>query len=157
MKFFLEQACRSITIEKKGTMPLTQANAGRILLAGSLPTFFEEAKKRWPDAGFFRFDYDLGPNGTQWVIDNMPGIAAGYDTLIICVSCENHAKVAEYFKRSGKRIIILNTMSPKLGERLNWADTVLLGYSWRCDYSLSAMVAVLAGEFEAIGVLPYKN
>lgn len=137
-------------------MPLTQANAGRILLAGSLPTFFEEAKKRWPDAGFFRFDYDLGPNGTQWVIDNMPGIAAGYDTLIICVSCENHAKVAEYFKRSGKRIIILNTMSPKLGERLNWADTVLLGYSWRCDYSLSAMVAVLAGEFEAIGEKPYS-
>ncbi len=155
MKFFLEQACRSITVEKKGSMPLTQENAGRILLCGSLPGFFSEAKKRWPEAGFFRFDYDLGPNGTQWVLDNLPPLAAGYDTLIICVSSENHAKIAEYFKRSGKKIIILNTMSPKLGERLDWADTVLLGYSWRCDYSLTAMIAVLAGEFEAIGEKPY--
>ena len=156
-KFFLEQACRSITIEKKGTMPLTSANGGRILLCGSLPNFFSEAKKRWPEAGFFRFDYDLGPNGTQWVLDNLPPLAAGYDTLIICVSSENHAKVAEYFKRSGKRVIILNTMSPTLGERLDWADTVLLGYSWRCDYSLTAMVGALAGEYEVIGVKPYER
>lgn len=156
-KFFLEQACRSITAEKAELLPLTEKNAGRILLAGSLSSFFADGKKRWPNAGEFRFSYETGPNETQWVIDNMPGVAAGYDTIILCVSSENHVKIAEHFKNSGKKIVILNTMSPVFGERLNWADTVLLGYSWRCDYSLTAMIAALAGEYVPIGTKPYQN
>jgi len=156
-KFFLEQACRSITLEKGTDLPITKENAGRILLAGSLPSFFKEGKKRFADAGEFRFSYEIGPNETQWVIDNLPGVAAGYDTLILCVSSKNHAKIAEHFKGSKKRIIILNTMSPVIGEKLTWADTVLLGYSWRCDYSLTAMLGVLAGEYTPIGVKPYQT
>ena len=156
-KFFLEQACRSITIEKKGNIPLTDSTDKKILLLGSMQSFFNEAKKRFKNTGEFRFSYEIGPNETQWVLDNLPSTATGYDTVIICVSNENHKKIAELFKGSGKQVIILATMSPVLAESLDWADTVLLGYSWRCDYSLSAMVSAIAGEFEPEGTKPYKN
>lgn len=156
-KFFLEQACRSVTVQKSGLMPLTKENAGRVLLLGSLTSFFQAAKQRYPDAGEFHFTYETGPNETQWVLDNLPAVAGGYDTVIICVSSENHKKIAEYFKGSNKRVVILSTMSPTLVENMDWADTVLLGYSWRCDYSLKAMLAALNGEFSPSGTKPYRE
>ena len=155
--FFLEQACRSITVEKKGLMPLTKESAGRVLLLGSLTPFFQAGKARYPNAGEFRMDYEPGPNHTQWVLDNIGYVAGNYDTVIICVSCENHVKIANWFKDKGKRVVILSTMSPVLAEDLSWADTILLGYSWRCDYSLKAMLAALNGEYVAEGTKPYKD
>ena len=154
-KFFLEQACRSVTVEKKGSaMPLTKDNGGRILLMGSLNSFFQAAKQRFPNAGEFRFTYETGPNETQWVLDNISPVASNYDTIVICVSSENHVKIAQYFRNSGKKVIILCTMNPELAKNLRWADTILLGYSWRCDYSMRAMVAAVAGEFEPKGIKP---
>lgn len=154
-KYFLEQACRSITIEKQGDLlPLNTDTAGRILLLGSLNSFFQAAKQRFPDAGEFRFSYETGPNETQWVLDNLPPVEKGYDTIVICVSNENHVKIANYFRNSGKKVIILCTMNPELAGNLSWADTILLGYSWRCDYSLKAMVSALAGEYEPKGIRP---
>lgn len=154
-KFFLEQACRSITVDKQGSMPLKSDDAGRVLLLGSLDSFFKEAKKRYPKSGEFHFSYETGPNETQWVLDNIGDIAPGYDTVIVSVSSENHAKIANYFKGSDKRVFILCTMSPELTESLQWADAILLGYSWRCDYSMAAMLAALNGEFVPQGVRPY--
>jgi len=157
-KFFLEQACRSVTVTKKGTqLPLTAQNSGRILLAGSLHSFFKAGKARFKDAGEFRYEYELGPNGTQWVIDNLPGNAAGYDTIIMCVSSENHKKALESIRRLGKKVIVISTMSPILIEDLDWVDSILVGYSWRCDFSMEAMVSAIAGEYTPQGMLPYKN
>ena len=155
-KFFLEQACRSVTVEKQGSIPLKADKAGRILLMGSLTSFFKAGKQRWPDAGEFHYTYETGPNETQWVIDNLPSVASGYDTVIICVSSENHVKIAEYFKGSGKRVIILCDMAPTLTEKLQWVDSILLGYSWRCDYSLKAMLGAVNGEFVPQGTKPYN-
>ena len=64
-------------------------------------------------------------------------------------------KIANIFKNSGKKVIILNTRSPILAESLTWADCVLIGYSWRCEYSLNAMIGVVNGEFEAEGIKPF--
>ncbi len=152
-KFFLDQACRSITVSKISREPIK----GRVLLAGSLYSFFAEGKKRFPKAGEFHFNYETGPNETQWVIDNLPSTAQGFDTIILCVSSENHKKIAEIFRNSGKNVIILCTMSPELANGLEWADTILLGYSWRCEYTLTAMLGILNGEFKAEGTLPYKK
>jgi beta-N-acetylhexosaminidase len=155
-KFFLEQACRSVTVEKQGSLPLTADKAGRVLLLGSLTSFFEAGRKRYPGAGEFHYTYETGPNETQWVLDNLPSVAAGYDTVIICVSSENHVKIAEYFKGSGKRVVILCNMTPTLTEDLQWADSILLGYSWRCDYSLKAMLGAVNGEYVPKGTKPYN-
>ena len=155
-KFFVEQACRSITVEKQGSMPLDTNTCGRILLLGSLNCFFRDALLRYPNAGQVYFNYETGPNETQWVIDQLPDLSANYQTIIICVSSENHVKIANYFKDKGKRVIILSTMSPELTKELSWCDTILLGYSWRCEYSLKAMLAALNGEYVPAGVKPYN-
>lgn len=155
-KFFLEQACRSVTVEKQGSLPLKADKAGRVLLMGSLTSFFKAGKQRYPGAGEFHYTYETGPNETQWVLDNLPGVANGYDTVIICVSSENHVKIANYFKGSGKRVIVLCNMTPTLTEKLQWADSILLGYSWRCDYSLKAMLGAVNGEFVPQGTKPYN-
>lgn len=155
-KFFLEQACRSVTVEKQGSLPLKADKAGRVLLMGSLTSFFKAGKQRYPGAGEFHYTYETGPNETQWVLDNLPGVANGYDTVIICVSSENHVKIANYFKGSGKRVIVLCNMTPTLTEKLQWADSILLGYSWRCDYSLKAMLAAVNGEYVPQGTKPYN-
>ena len=155
-KYFVEQACRSITVQKKGSMPLDTTTSGRILLLGSLNCFFQDALLRYPNAGQVYFNYETGPNETQWVIDQLPDISANYGTIIICVSSENHVKIANYFKDKGKKVIILSTMSPELTKQLSWCDTILLGYSWRCEYSLKAMLAALNGEYVPNGVKPYN-
>ena len=155
-KYFLEQACRSITVEKKGSYPINTQTSGRILLLGSLTVFFNDALLRYPNAGQVYFNYDTGPNETQWIIDQLPDISAGYQTIIICVSNENHVRIANYFKDKGKTVYILSTMSPELTKSLSWADTILLGYSWRCEFTLRAMLGVLNGEFIPAGVKPYN-
>lgn len=157
-KFFLEQACRSVTLEKRSDIfPLTKDVAGRILLIGYMNSFFSAAKSHWQNCGEFRYSADeIGPNETQWILDNIGKVESAYDTIIICVTSQNHVKIAEHFKNSGKKVIILNNMSPTLSENLKWADAILLGYSWRCDYSLKAMIAALAGDFVPQGVKPYN-
>lgn len=154
-KFFLEQACRSITVfEGKGSLPKNEA--GRVLLVGGLPEFFTSMKRRYPDAGEFRFQYETGPNQTQWVIDNLSGTAASYDTIVLLVGTERHARIAESLKKLGKKVVICSIMYPVYSERLTWTDTVLMGYSWS-GYTLEAMAALLAGEYEAEAILPFTK
>ncbi len=154
-KFFLEQACRSITVYQ-GQGQLDQNEAGRILLVGGLPEFFTYMKKRFPQAGEFRFQYETGPNQTQWVIDNLPATASGYDTIVLLVGSERHARIAESLRRLGKKVVICSIMYPVYSEKLTWADSVLMGYSWS-GYTLDAMAAVLAGEYKAEGYLPFTK
>ncbi|MBQ3836194.1 MAG: glycoside hydrolase family 3 protein [Treponema sp.] len=155
-KFFLDQACRSITVSRAKSLPFTREAAGKVLLCGSEPQFFKAGKERWPNAGEFRFNYAMGPNETQWAADNIPQTAQGYDTIIICVADKNSAAAAkslEGLARSGKKVVIFAIMSPVLVEDFDWADTILLGYSYS-PYTLEALVGAAAGEFEAPGVEP---
>ncbi len=155
-KFFLEQACRSITMYKKGMVPMNTLNAGKVLLAGSLPSFFTEGKKRFPGAAEFRYNYEIGPNETQWMIDNILATAKAYDTVIICVYNSRTAQIASRLKNSGKRVVVFSIMSPEDSFDLTWTDTILLGYSYS-NYTFEALFASLAGDFTPQGILPLSN
>ena len=155
-KFFLDQACRSITVKKRGALPFTRERAKKVLLCGSEPQFFKAAKERWPSSGEFRFNYAMGPNETQWTADNIPQTADGYDTIIICVADQNSARVAQSLRplaERKKRVVIFSIMSPVLTKGFDWADTILLGYGYS-PYTLEALVGAAAGEFEPTGVEP---
>lgn len=155
-KFFLQQACRSITFYKKAETPLSAENAGRVLLCGSLPEFFSEGKKRYPNSGEFKFSYEPGPNETAWMSENILKIYDSYDTIVFLVANQRSAKIAEQLKGKGKKVVVLSIMTPTYSFGLDWADEILLGYSWS-GYTFEAMFGALAGEFEAEGVLPFKN
>ena len=155
-KFFLEQALRSITLYKKTEFPVTREKAGRVLLCGSFPRFFSEGKKRYPNSGEFRFNFDLGPNETEWMCDNIVKQVSGYDTVVICVANERSAKIARALKDSGKRIVVFSIMSPVYSFDLDFADEIILGYSWS-GYTFTALFAALNGEYKIQGVLPFTE
>lgn len=155
-KFFLEQACRSITLYKQTNFPVKAENVGKVLLAGALPRFFSEGKKRYPNSSEFRFSYELGPNETEWMCNNILKSINGYDTIIICVSNERSARIASMLKDCGKRVIVFSIMSPVNSFDLDWADEILLGYSYS-GYTFVALYAALNGEFTVKGSMPFTR
>ena len=155
-KFFLEQACRSVTVSKQTALPLNVDKAGKVLLAGALPKFFEEGKKRYKNCGEFRYSYELGPNETEWMSENITKTAAAYDTIVICVSNARSADIANALKGSGKRVVVLSIMSPVNAESLEWADEIIFGYSYS-PYTFAAMFGALCGEYKASGAKPFSS
>ena len=156
-RFFLSLACRSITVYKQGAFPLTNEEAGRVLLAGQIqfPEFFSEAKKRYTNCGEFKYDYEMGPIQADWMSNNIETLIPSYDTIIICVANERNALIAERLASSGKRVIIMSVLSPVPVLDYSWADTILLGYSYS-PFTFAAMFAALNGEYEAQGSLPLE-
>jgi beta-N-acetylhexosaminidase len=153
-QFFLEQACRSITLYQQGKdFPLKPERAGRVLLCGSVQEFFTAGKRRYPNSAEFRFTYDMGPNMAQWVYDNIMNTAAGFDTIVFSVSNKNDMKAASKLQGTGKRVIILSIMSPVESMNATWADSILIGYSFS-PYSFEALFGALSGEFTPRGILP---
>ena len=155
-KFFLSQACRSITMYKKGSVPLVKKADEKILVAGQnqFPEFFEEAKKRLGDFAQFKFDYELGPVQADWMSNNIEAMAPGYDTIIICVANERSAMIAKRLQKSGKRVIVMSVLTPvPVLTGFEFADTILFGYSYS-PYTFQALFGALFGDFEPEGKLP---
>ncbi len=154
--FFIEQACRSITLGK-GKLPINKEKAGKILLAGSLQSFFKEGQKRFENASQYYFPYDdIAIENVQDVIGGLWANARNCDTVIISVSNAKHERIALSLKNTGKKVIVFSTMNPVYADDLQWADIVLYGYSWRCEYTEEALMAALNGEFVPEGQKPYK-
>ncbi len=154
--FFLSQACRSITAYKKGIcLPYKQQENERILLAGQIqfPEFFSEARKRYSNCAEFKFDYELGPIQADWMSNNIEKTARNFDTIIICVANERSAMIASRLERLGKKVIIMSVLAPVPVLNFNWADTILLGYSYS-PYTFQALFGALSGDFEPKGDLP---
>ncbi len=157
-KFFLEQACRSISVYKKGELfPCTKENAGRVLVAGPFLSLYSEARKRFPNCSTFHFSYDLkndNSNYDEWNAAELTSVADDYDTIIICVYDKHTAKIAQRLKYMGKTVVILSIMSPvHVMKDFEWADTIICGYSYS-DYSFAALFGALHGEFTPKGKIP---
>ena len=98
-KYFISQACRSITFEKEPSSVLKKNSP--VLIASQYLSFINEGKKTFSSVTGHHFNYRMGPNETQWVLNKLATMP-DYDTIIICVSCENHVKIAEALKNKGK-------------------------------------------------------
>ena len=157
--FFLAQACRSITLYKGGDFPYQPEPGERILLAGQtqFPEFFEEGLRRYPDAKRLQFNYSMGPNETDWMSNYIEELAAGYDTVIICVADSGSAAVASRLKYLGVKTIVISVLAPIPAlPTAGWADTVLMAYSYS-PYSFNAVFSALSGEFPVRGIFPLSD
>lgn len=159
VKFFTEQACRSISAYRSSSADVGPAGSGRVLLCGSEPAFFTAAGKRYASSGEFRFRYSMGPNEARWTAENLPPVAAGYDMVVFCVSDANSAGVARSLRKlhdQGKKVVIFSIMSPVHAVGFEWADLVLCGYSYS-PYTFEAMAGCCAGEFLPLGKFPLSG
>lgn len=171
-KFFLSQACRSISVYKKGNFPYQKAGGERLLVIGpgdTLPDdnrpdvhyespFWQEAKKRYgEDFTFYKIAFEkLGPVGIDWNGNQLEAMAATHDTIIFYVPNEEGAQIARRLTNCGKRVIILSAFSPvPILNGFGFADTILCGYS-DSVYTFKAFFGALAGEFVPQGKVPLE-
>ncbi len=156
-KFFLEQACRSISVYKKGSFPLKPTENEKILIAGPFLSLYNEGRKRYPNASTFHFSYELksdNSNFSNWNAETLTSVADGYDTIIICVYDKHTANIAKRLRFMDKKVIVFSILSPvHILSDFEWADTVLCGYSYS-SYSFAALFAALNGEFTPQGNIP---
>ena len=87
---------------------------------------------------------------------NILKIYDSYDTIVFLVANQRSAKIAAQLKDKGKKVVVFSIMTPTYSFGLDWAEEILLGYSWS-GYTLEAMFGAMNGEFEPEGVLPFKN
>jgi beta-N-acetylhexosaminidase len=151
--FFLNLACRAITLAKSSVFPYTPAPTKRTLLAGQYAAFFDAGLKRYPGAGVFRFATAQGLTETAQTAARLAQTAAAYDTIILCVGDEESASIGRRLQTLGKGLIVISVTSPVPAFTIDRADTVLHAYS-TSPYSLEAAFGALAGEFRPTGTLP---
>ena len=103
-------------------------------------------------------DIDRIPEKSRVMLQNCIAETSGNTamTLILALSYSSRWEIAEALKNKGKRLIVFSIRSPVMVENLEGADTILLGYSSECDYTLKAMAGLLNGEYKAVGVKPYN-
>jgi len=159
-KFFLSQACRSISLYKQGSsFPYHPAKGERVLIAGPFLSLYSEGRRRYPDASTFHYSYELkgdNSNYDEWNAANIVNVAQAYDTIITCVYDRHTAAITQRLRRLGKKVIVLSIMSPvPVLEGFDWVDTILCGYSYS-SYSFSALFGALNGEFTPKGVVPLE-
>lgn len=154
-KFFLEQACRSVSVIKKGSFPYHPQANEKVLIAGPFTAYFNEGKKRYPNADTFHYNYEYYQSQGSSLdnAENLIALSKSYDTIIVCVFNENSMRMVNRLKWLGKKVIIFSILSPMPVLDNDWADTIICGYSYS-SYSFAAMFGALNGEFEVNGILP---
>ncbi len=157
-KFFLEQACRAVTVYKGAEiLPYKPEEGERVLIAGPFLSLYGEGRKRYPTAATFHYSYELAAdrsNWDEWNASSLVSVARNFDTIIINVWDEHTANFCRRLRGLGKKVIILSIMSPVyVMEDFDWVDAIICGYSYS-DYSFKALFAVLSGEIQAEGKLP---
>ncbi len=157
-EFFLDQACRSVSVYQGGKfLPYAPAEGERVLMVGPFQSFFDEGHKRYPDAKTYSFSYLLNDdesNMLSWNASGLVGVARGYDTIIMTVYDWHTATIAKRLRDLNKKVVIFSVLSPVyILDGFEWADSIICGFSYS-PYSFSAMWGVLNGEFEADGVIP---
>ena len=154
-EFFFQQACRSISALKTGTFPYTSEIAAneKVLLCGQFFAYGDELIKRYPHAEIYSYKYNMDNENLSKYLSELPYYARRFDTVIFCVSDPGSARLAKSLKDAGCRVIIISILSPNYVIDLDFADTILLAYSYS-NFSFQAVAAALAGEIDILGNLP---
>ncbi len=152
--FFLEQACRSITVTKNDVFPLPSDDAGHVLFVTPFGQFATEGTKRYANSSTFYVKYSIPSEEYAQTEENLRQTAFRADTIVMYIPNADSARLAQVLRNSGKRVIIVSGLSPAYAlEDFEWASSIAFIYSYS-PYSFEAFFAALNGEFEPEGMLP---
>ncbi len=156
--FFTAQAARSITLYKNGDFPYTNVKAQEetILVASQFQEVFDEASYRYNNLNYHYFGYNLSQAEINTEGLRLLSAAQYYDTIIICVSNTTSRRIAQYLENSGKKVIVISVLEPVHVFDFDWADTILLAYSYSA-FSFRAAFSALAGDYIPQGILPMET
>jgi beta-N-acetylhexosaminidase len=151
--FFFDQAARSITVIRKGRIPLTPQNAGKVLILSSYKQFLEEGVRRFPGAETYLFAWEPFKEEQSAAISWLAPRAGRYDTIIFCLSSEKDVPILQSLKSWGSQVVVISVFSPLSLKRVPWTETAIAAYS-TLKNCLTAGFAVLCGDYEPEGKIP---
>ncbi len=155
-EFFFQNAFRSISYAgSEKTLPKIDKNE-RILLAGQFKLFFDEGKKRFPEADTYYFPYAPFFKAQEKDLRNLPASAAGYDRIIYCMANPGSMELLKKLEKMDDRIIVLSTLSPVYISQLDWIRYGVAVYGTGRE-SFTAGFAAIAGDIKPEGILPFKE
>ncbi len=154
-EFFLSQASRSATRLGAFSLP-PMRDSPRLLVAGQFSDFFSEAKLRLPSASVFRFSYLPGEKALEGELQDFKARLRSADSVLVVVANPASAEFAGLALAAGKKVYILSVLSPIFAVDLASKGNAVAVYSYSSE-SFIAGIAVLSGDFEAVGELPFGD
>ncbi len=151
--FFLSQAGRSATKLGKFSLPALK-DSPRLLVAGQFSDFFTEAKTRLPSALVFRYSYLPAEKALENELQDFKARLGVADSVLVVVANPASAEFAMLALEAGKKVYIISVLSPFFALGLAARSNAVAVYSYSGE-SFIAGIAVLSGDFEAIGELPF--
>ncbi|MDR2160313.1 MAG: glycoside hydrolase family 3 protein [Treponema sp.] len=146
--FFADLAARSVTVIKNNAaFPLSPAEAGRVLLAGSYGDFFSMGRAAYPEARSCRY-FAAGDAA------ELLARARNADTIIFCLSGAEDLALLRNLEPLKKRVIVLSVLSPVHVEGAPWVDGAVAVYSYARE-SFAAGFSAILGRIPAEGRMPY--
>ncbi len=153
--FFLSSATRAVTTVAGTDLPYRPGSGEKILLMGQLAAFFDEGRRRFPQAAEHRFSYVPWEWASEEDLREAPRAAAGCDTVVFCLANMNSLEVLERMRSFPGRLIVISALSPIYLDRVPWVATALAVYGMGAD-SFRAGFAALSGDFVPKGALPVE-
>jgi len=150
--YFLNLAARSVTIVKPvpsdSVFPIKKETAGRVLLAGKFPFFFNYGRAAFPNASIYRFSASAEPDDIVYYANNA-------DTIIFCLSDSFDLRLLRTLQYLNKKVIVLSILSPAYLDSVKWVTGAVAVYSYASE-SFAAGFSAITGKIPAQGVLPYE-
>jgi len=150
--FFLNLAARSVTIVKPypagSVFPVTNENAGRVLLAGKFGDFFSYGRVAFPGAALYRY-------GGAGDAEAFVSLARNADTVIFCLSDAADLRLLRSIQQLNKKVIVFSVLNPVYIESVPWVSGAVAVYSYAPE-SFAAGFSAIIGRIPAQGILPYE-
>ena len=154
--FFMQNAFRSISnAGSRKELPVIGKNE-KILLAGQFKLFFEEGKKRFPNAETYYFPYTPFFKADAGDMERLPAAAEKYDRIIFCLANPGSMQLLEKLESMSEKIVILSTLSPVYISRHDWIKYGVAVFGTGRE-SFTAGFSAVAGDFIPEGTLPVKK
>jgi len=151
--FFWQHSVRSVTLVKDENIPFLPAADEKLLIAGQFPEFLEEGLKRYPQADTFLFPYSPFYYSLDRYRSAILLKSGDYDTIIFCLANFNSLEILKALENSGKRILVISTLTPVYLRETPWVTSSIAVYGTSRE-SFKSGFGALIGDFIPEGKLP---
>jgi beta-N-acetylhexosaminidase len=152
-EFFLDQAGRSVTILRNDGLPMENADAGRVLLAGNDPTFFRVGRQFFPGADEMRFPSSSFYFSTTGDRARFAAALGRYDTVIFLLSDPGTMQILETAADDADAVTVYSILTPIYLAELPWVQRAIAVYGWGSE-SFESGFSALTGTIPAPGRVP---
>ena len=150
-----QSTCRAVTFIRKGVLPWTPVKGERVLIVGQYGEYISEGKARHPDATIHEYSYYPPYYSLKEEREAILTLARSHDTIVFLLVNDNSLEILSALEGSGKRIIVVSSLSPAYLRKVPWVRTAIAVYGTSRD-SFTAGFAAIAGDFEPQGRNPLR-